>query len=417
MVHRPDRHGRTCAHLLANWNADALSVLSVSGVNMYEVDGDARGVVHAAAIGGNTEGVEFLGKLVEWKHTLAEPDAKGNTPVALAITWGHFDTVKTLIGLGPPTVVSQATGKDGKCEPPPDDHIKLPAYTKMLIKEDGVLVDVEDIAKRPVHAAASKGDFAVLKRLLTTGGYEAEVHAIDEQGYTPLHWAVRGDNIREVRWLLEGPLAEEVDEDTPSQFHETPGELASRCKSLHCSRYLVDGMASRKQDTKDILRDPIASYKDRSLHDQLEEEGETTEEYHARISEYLLDLERDMGHLDQDETLPVLEWLQTVYPGHAPPIVAEGVWNHVPRRHTARRFSEENPVVMQHAQNQAKQAGVTYAVQDMAAERKETDLQSARDLCAQEDVLVQMATDQLESFNKLYDDVMKDTATLLMDGQ
>ena len=36
-------------------------------------------------------------------------------------------------------------------------------------------------------------------------------------------------------------------------------------------------MASRKQDTKDILRDPVPVYKDRSLHEQLEEE--TTEEY------------------------------------------------------------------------------------------------------------------------------------------
>ena len=118
---RPDRHGRTCAHLLANWNTEALRVLTVSGANIYEVDGDARGVVHAAAIGGNTEGIRFLGTLVEWKHTLAEADAKGNTPVALAVTWGHFETVKELIGLGHSVVVSQATGKDGKCEPPPDD--------------------------------------------------------------------------------------------------------------------------------------------------------------------------------------------------------------------------------------------------------------------------------------------------------
>lgn len=53
----------------------------------------------------------------------------------------------------------------------------------------------------------------MLKRLLQSGGYEAEVNLVDEQGYTPLHWAVRGDNIREVRWLLEeyeGPDGEEV---------------------------------------------------------------------------------------------------------------------------------------------------------------------------------------------------------------
>ena len=75
-------------------------------------------------------------------------------------------------------------------------------------------------------------------------------------------------------------------------------------------RYLVDGMVSRKQDTKDVLRDPVPIYKDRSLHEPYEDE--TPEEYHARISEYLMQLERDMGHLDQDETLPVMDWLQTV---------------------------------------------------------------------------------------------------------
>ena len=65
-----------------------MKVLCVSGANIYEVDGDARGVVHAAAIGGNTSAVSFLGTLVEWKHTLSEPDAKGNSAVALAVTWG-----------------------------------------------------------------------------------------------------------------------------------------------------------------------------------------------------------------------------------------------------------------------------------------------------------------------------------------
>lgn len=70
---------------------------------------------------------------------------------------------------------------------------------------------------------------------------------------------------------------------------------------------------------------------------------------------------------------------------------------------------------MLHVAQQAELADRTYSVQDMAAERKGTDLESARQLCAQEDVLLQMAKDQLESFSQLYDDVMKDTATLLMD--
>lgn len=56
--------------------------------------------------------------------------------------------------------------------------------------------------------------------------------------------------------------------------------------------------------------------------------------YHARISQYLLQLEGDMGHLDQDETLPVMDWLHTVYPGHEAPSIEEagGVWNHVRKR-------------------------------------------------------------------------------------
>lgn len=87
----------------------------------------------------------------------------------------------------------------------------------------------------------------------------------------------------------------------------------------------------------------------------------------------------------------------------------------MPRRHTARRFTEENPAVMAHVAKQAELADRTYAVQDMVDERRETDLDSARDLCSKENELLQMAKDQLESFNQLFDETMQQTATLLMD--
>ena len=67
----------------------------------------------------------------------------------------HFDTVKELIGLGHPVVISQASGKDGKCEPPPDECTQLRDYLRMLINEDGVLIDVEDVAKRYVPQLTS----------------------------------------------------------------------------------------------------------------------------------------------------------------------------------------------------------------------------------------------------------------------
>ena len=39
--------------------------------------------------------------------------------------------------------------------PRPTPGLQLRDYLRMLINEDGVLIDVEDVAKRPVHAAVS----------------------------------------------------------------------------------------------------------------------------------------------------------------------------------------------------------------------------------------------------------------------
>ena len=133
----------------------------------------------------------------------------------------------------------------------------------------------------------------------------------------------------------------------------------------------------------------MAAYKDYLNHDPLP--GEGTAAYFARVSEYLLQLEADMGVVEQD------------------------AWADMMRRHTARRFSEENPAVSSHVVVQAEAKDCNYAVHDMAAERKETDLQSGRDLVAFEMAMLQRAKDELLRLDSEYEQTMAATAKHLMD--
>jgi hypothetical protein len=97
-------------------------------------------------------------------------------------------------------------------------------------------------------------------------------------------------------------------------------------------------------------------------------------------------------------------------------ILKQDAWADKLRRHTARRFSEENPAVSAHAVVQAEAKDCNYAVQDMAAERKETDLQSGRDLVSYEMSMLQRAKDELQRLDTEYAETMDATAKHLMDA-
>src|SRR5262249_10892490 len=72
----------------------------------------------------------------------------------------------------------------------------------------------------PLHAAAARGDLAVMGLLLEHG---APIRALDNRSGTPLHWAVKGGRPEAVEWLLaHGASVEDEALGNPS-------------KPLHCA--------------------------------------------------------------------------------------------------------------------------------------------------------------------------------------
>lgn len=88
-----------------------------------------------------------------------------------------------------------------------------------------------------LHAAAQRGDVALVQELLARG---APVNVFDEIGMTPLHYAAKEGHVPVLDLLLRAGA--EVDAQDPRVIGNTPlGEVAGHCSYEVAQRLLAAG--------------------------------------------------------------------------------------------------------------------------------------------------------------------------------
>src|SRR5687767_15718996 len=136
---------------------------------------------------------EMVGLLLERG---ADPDAGsevGQSPLHLAAMYGHVEAARALLEHGA-SVDARASGGytplhlaagHGRVE-----------VVKLLLVHGADLRAREGGAWTPVHRAAAEGNAGILRILLSHG---AEVDAVNDQGDTPLEYALIGDHDEAIR--------------------------------------------------------------------------------------------------------------------------------------------------------------------------------------------------------------------------
>ncbi len=95
-------------------------------------------------------------------------------------------------------------------------------------------VDEDSTFDGALHFAASRGNIARVERLIGEG---ADIDEFDELAWTPLHHAVKEEQVEMVIWLLD--QGADVNAHLESKIGETPlGKVAQTC-SLRMAEVLV----------------------------------------------------------------------------------------------------------------------------------------------------------------------------------
>ncbi len=164
------------------------------------------------------------------------PSSKSDAaPLYYAALYGFHDLVKHLITKHP-----QDVNADG-------GHYMRPLVAALagghfqtadLLRHNGANPDVQGLhgKRTPLHSAADHQKFEVVQKLIE---YDADTHAEDETGWTPLHWASQGLYFKDgsaLRLLLEHGA--NIDARTGDGW--TPLHMASYNEALEVVRLLLE---------------------------------------------------------------------------------------------------------------------------------------------------------------------------------
>lgn len=191
-------------------HASTVSALLVRGAN---ADAAAQAdrlhtSLHIAAAKGEARLIQLL---VEEGHANVNTRAGriGPTPLILAVTEGTTDAVRTLLAAG--------------------------ADANMTSRHPASMtsVGVQSARVPPVSLAVLKHAYAALEALVETGG--ADVNCGDSHGCTPLHHAVRCDDIRALRYLVQHGANRELRGQAYGRLGQpiTPLEYARKSDTGH----------------------------------------------------------------------------------------------------------------------------------------------------------------------------------------
>jgi cytohesin len=168
--------------------------------------------LHYAAQYGDEKVVRAL---VAGKADIDAKNLDGQTPLVVAVAWGKNTVVKTLLEAGANVEI-----RDRNCRTPllwallnrnteivefllkHGAHMESTIHfavasadverVEKLLKDDPQLLSSkDDCGQTPLHYAARRGSKQLVELLLAKG---AQINAQDSVGYTPLVWAIKGDD-------------------------------------------------------------------------------------------------------------------------------------------------------------------------------------------------------------------------------
>ncbi|KAF3905818.1 Ankyrin-2 [Arthrobotrys entomopaga] len=181
----------------------AVEVLLSRRADVNCVDRTGRGVLHIAAEKGNLELLRLLyEKGVGVAGAVDEGNAKGRTPLYLAVRNGWVDVVRYLVTLDGVDV--NKAGDDGWTALHAVSFYggKNGGEVAMVLLENGADVGarISSTGYTPLHKASEAGNLEVARRLVDKG---ADLDAKSERRHTPLYAAVRFGNSKRRGGMLE----------------------------------------------------------------------------------------------------------------------------------------------------------------------------------------------------------------------
>ena len=203
-VHRAVREG----------DVSALRLLHTAEVSFGERDFEGRTALVSAVTSRNIDVVEFLAGLPELDCDQVDED--GVSPLAHAISFGNLDAVKCLlVRVKNPNV--ELVWRGGRT------HAILKAtqerdgtLLRLLLMHPGIDVDVvDDSGKTPLHYAIKQDDLLVA-RALVSGGRSPNPNIASFYGETPLQYAIHAGRSDAVKLLLDNGA--KIEEDFKESF-------------------------------------------------------------------------------------------------------------------------------------------------------------------------------------------------------
>lgn len=229
-----DKKGRTALHLAAlNGHEQILKTLLQSGgmVSIHDETENKQTAVHIAAANGYEDCLRVLLDNTEDSEVLNARDARGQTPLMLAVANGHQGTVELLI-----VYASELDAVDNRKRTPlfRGAAFGQEACVHVLLEMHVSTTKRDVYGQTAFHIAAKCGQVGVLRILLDMLENPASVHdLIDRNGFTPLHWAAYEGHEGCVDVLLS----------SMTEHYSTKG---SEFSPLHCAVY-VEGIIFKAQ--------------------------------------------------------------------------------------------------------------------------------------------------------------------------
>ena len=228
-----DSKQRTPLHLAANSGTIAIiGALVRHGTNIAAIDLNQQTPLHLAAHSGRSAAISIL---VKYGADITTKDADQRTPLHLAVLSKHEEAVKVLLDLGADMLCLDVL------EQPPVNYAATfggIGCMKAFIEAGFDINYREPYRNRTVlHDAADRDEIDVLEYLLGQEGSEMIVNAGATDGSTALHLAVcRDSRLESIRLLLQHG----ADMGAMSNDGYTPVHLAIRRRDFFCVRAFID---------------------------------------------------------------------------------------------------------------------------------------------------------------------------------